>query len=540
MTDDLQRELDGAILQILESASHRKLIVAGPGTGKTTLFRRVLEGGDKRQRLVMTFINNLKDELEAKLGSLAEVFTFHGYCHYLLRRHVALRQGLTDNFHYYPDVASLIKSDWEIFHRQKPAPQFIGAIRELQDNESTTFYLDRANYYDAVQYDDSIYRVHRVLIVDQSHVSAYELVLVDEFQDFNRLEASFIDLLALKSPVLIVGDDDQALYSQLRGASYDCIRGLHNGGEYACFTLPFCMRCPKAIVDNINTIVTRARQRGHLIGRIDKPFRYFPAKKGDDSERYPKVTVVKVSAQSLQVNYCGRYIAEAVDHIPAEEIAESWADDFPTALVIGSVQYLRQIGAYLKENGYQVDEKEPEPPRDQRSDGLRMLRADPYSNLGWRLMLKADRPTGTLATIRRSVEDRTPFVDLLPEEYRKQVLAEAERFVEPEAVESQRPELDRSRPRIKLTSFEGSKGLSAQHVFIVGLHDGELPRNPAATEDLEICKFIVALTRTRKECHVMWMTRFSGQPKRPSLFLNWMDTASCNEVLVDKGYWQAT
>jgi superfamily I DNA/RNA helicase len=70
---------------------------------------------------------------------------------------------------------------------------------------------------------------------------------------------------------------------------------------------------------------------------------------------------------------------------------------------------------------------------------------------------------------------------------------------------------DHYRPRIKLTSFEGSKGLSAQHVFVVGMHDGELPRNPASVQDLEICKFIVALTRTRKQCHVLWMTRFSGQ-----------------------------
>src|SRR5947208_3270087 len=32
---------------------------------------------------------------------------------------------------------------------------------------------------------------------------------------------------------------------------------------------------------------------------------------------------------------------------------------------------------------------------------------------------------------------------------------------------------------LKLTSYEGSNGLSAQHVFIVGVHDGELPRNGA-------------------------------------------------------------
>jgi superfamily I DNA/RNA helicase len=99
----------------------------------------------------------------------------------------------------------------------------------------------------------------------------YDLVLVDEFQDFNKLESDFIGLLGNASPVLIVGDDDQALYSQLKGASYDFIRTLHQSGDYECFALPFCMHCPKAVVDAINAIVERAQQLHLLQGRIAKP-----------------------------------------------------------------------------------------------------------------------------------------------------------------------------------------------------------------------------------------------------------------------------
>jgi hypothetical protein len=70
---DLQQGLNAAINRILDSTSHRKLIVAGPGTGKTLLFRRVLDGGP--QPLVLTFINNLKAELDAKLGPKTVVKT---------------------------------------------------------------------------------------------------------------------------------------------------------------------------------------------------------------------------------------------------------------------------------------------------------------------------------------------------------------------------------------------------------------------------------------------------------------------------------
>ncbi len=47
-------------------------------------------------------------------------------------------------------------------------------------------------------------------------------------------------------------------------------------------------------------------------------------------------------------------------------------------------------------------------------------------------------------------------------------------------------------------------------MYIAGLHNGELPHDPASIKDLEICKFVVAFTRTRKKCTLI-RTRKSGQ-----------------------------
>jgi len=63
--------------------------------------------------------------------------------------------------------------------------------------------------------------------------------------------------------------------------------------------------------------------------------------------------------------------------------------------------------------------------------------------------------------------------------------------------------LEQDKPRILLTTYKGCKGLSAGHVFIVGVHDGSLPKNRNAIEDREVSQFVVALTRTRKQCHVL-------------------------------------
>ena len=145
--------------------SPKKLVVAGPGAGKTTLFRKLLDGsaGSADGRLVLTFINNLKADLEGSLGDAAGVFTLHGYCQQLLHRHEKLRRGLSADFRCYPGLASLIKQDWEYLRGSK-APLLVDLMRHLDCSaEQENFYLERANYYDAVDFDDSVYRVQNRL-----------------------------------------------------------------------------------------------------------------------------------------------------------------------------------------------------------------------------------------------------------------------------------------------------------------------------------------------------------------------------------------
>ena len=262
-----EAELKAAIERVLGSPSRKKLVVAGPGTGKTTLFRHMLEsaGGDARRRIVLTFINNLKDDLQEELSGLATVATLHSYCLGLLYRNAALRAGLSSDFQCCPGLRSLIGADWQHIEKCK-APRFVREMRNLDEENHVPFYVARGDYYDAVDFDDTVYRVYERLASGTTALKVYDLVLIDEYQDFNRLEAAFIDLLAETSPIMIVGDDDQALYSQLRDSSWDYIRSLHRGGEYEKFELPYCMRCPKVVVDAVRDVITRAHRLKMLTG----------------------------------------------------------------------------------------------------------------------------------------------------------------------------------------------------------------------------------------------------------------------------------
>lgn len=537
MDSDVTTELKEAVDRILASNSRKKLVVAGPGTGKTTLFRALLESGsgNSKTRLVLTFINNLKNDLEKNLSDLARINTLHGYCQGLLKRREDLRSGLSSEFICFPGLASLIKSDWE-YLKAETAPQFVALMRSLVAGEEVGFYLQRGNFYDAVDFDDSIYRTYIELRKNPSAVELYDLVLIDEYQDFNRMEAAFIDLLAEQSPIVVAGDDDQALYSQLRGASWDHIRRLYSRGDYEVFPLPFCMRCPEVIVGAVNDLILRARQAKKLNGRINKPYRHYEPVKGADSRLYPKIALVTCSVQRLKANYFGRYIAKAIKEIPNTEIEEAKKNGEPAALIIGSKQYRAQIEAYLVEEGHTVDSGSDRDSGLEKGDGLALLKKNPDSNLGWRIALEFEKGSVASDCVRASAAKTRSLEEVVPEDLKQKVLKEAKNYEMTKKDEKEK-EQDTKIP-IKITSFEGAKGLSAQHVFLAGLHDGDLPRDRDNIQDLEVCRFVVGLTRTKKKCAILISKRFANEWKKPSPFIFWIKRERYEEILVDAEYWK--
>jgi superfamily I DNA/RNA helicase len=138
---------------LVNSDAHKKLVVAGPGTGKTHNFKRVLDksGGG----LAITFIRALAEDLERDLGDLAQVNTFHGYCKHLAHNFGGVG-GLTAKFDYFPRLPELVAEDLEILGYD-PVGQD-GLDRRIQEMEEGDGILPAAleigNYYDAVGHND--------------------------------------------------------------------------------------------------------------------------------------------------------------------------------------------------------------------------------------------------------------------------------------------------------------------------------------------------------------------------------------------------
>lgn len=287
-----KNEMEKHVDAILHSQSIKKVVVAGPGTGKTYLFKKMLEG--KGKTLTLTFVNSLVEDLSLELCGISEVKTLHGFARSILKQ--IIRKDIKVS----PKLSKIIKDDAKILIEQEI--DFDKIFHDRDDtNEHLKFHDKRRQYYDYYGYSDIIFATVKYFEKDKDTIPTYEQVVVDEFQDFNQLEVSLIDLLSEKSPVLLAGDDDQALY-EFKSASTRHIRERHSGGicGYEPFNLPYCQRSTRLVVDATNDIIDAAKKSGFLNGRINKPYTYFDHEEKDmESVRYSKIGYAQIFANKI-------------------------------------------------------------------------------------------------------------------------------------------------------------------------------------------------------------------------------------------------
>lgn len=576
--DPIVAAREAATDAVVNSAHHRRVIVAGPGTGKSTTFRKALvqRGG---RGLALTFLRLLADDLRKSLADCADGYTFHGFAKRQMKVHTPA--GLSPRFEIYPPLVTIEMWDFHVLGIQKIAKTagaltlskrkawIEGKVQTLDFASGIpTQVLDLGTYYDAAGFPDLTLRMYLDQRDHPEHIPSYPLVVVDEFQDFSPLEVAIIDQLGTESDLLIAGDDDQSLYA-FREATPEAIRLLAADPGSERHPLPYCSRCTTVIVDAVMATIREATAIGKLAGRLDKPFACYTPSKSSDSEAHPKIFDVRCTHQT----YIKRYVAARIAEIPQEDIKEAAREGYPTVLVIGPRPFLPEVADHLRDIYPDAHHKPSDALPVLPVHGYRYLARDAASNLGWRIVVDVERPTGWEASVRGAIETGEPLVDHLTEAFREEHLAVAAQLahglkgdldddersalavrlrvavedldktlglaeetepteeeegvqeevatlgveVEPEEVADDAP----LSPTITFTSLVGAKGLSAAHVFVVGCSNGHFPRY-SPPSDVEICEFIVALSRTRKACHLVSSTHYGQERLAPSDFLGWV------------------
>jgi DNA helicase-2/ATP-dependent DNA helicase PcrA len=259
-------ELNPQQLAAVEAIDGPALVIAGAGSGKTrTLVYRVARlidlGIPPSSILLLTFTRKAAQEMLERVGVLIGLRsqqvsggTFHSTANLLLRRYgqpVGLESGFTildrgDS----EDLLNLLRGQLGLSDIGKRFPRkhtiaemfskTANTLESLEDivlNEYSHFgnflteltklqtaYELAKRQRQLVDYDDLLVKLLELLVVDEyareTISQSFKYILVDEYQDTNRLQASLVrNLAATHSNVMVVGDDSQSIYA-FRGATF--------------------------------------------------------------------------------------------------------------------------------------------------------------------------------------------------------------------------------------------------------------------------------------------------------------------------------
>lgn len=263
-------QLNQEQLEVVVAGEGPMLVIAGAGSGKTRALtyrvsRLIEDGVDPNDLLLVTFTNKSSREMLSRVEELVTTDTrriwggtFHSIGNRLLRRY-ADAIGYRSNFSILDSedakemmeaaVSSLgIKTLEKRFpkgdilldiysflintrtplelHLEQNYPHFAGYAAEIV--QVFRRYKDRKRDSNVMDFDDLLV-FWKVLLDEHEDISAalkrrFRHILVDEYQDTNKLQADIIDAMASeRRNLMVVGDDAQSIYS-FRGASFENIR----------------------------------------------------------------------------------------------------------------------------------------------------------------------------------------------------------------------------------------------------------------------------------------------------------------------------
>ncbi|MEK6371824.1 MAG: ATP-dependent helicase [Acidobacteriota bacterium] len=279
-------ELNAEQLEVVMAGDGPLLVIAGAGSGKTRALtyrvsRLIEDGVDPNDILLVTFTNKASREMLSRVEQLVTVDTrriwggtFHSIGNRLLRRHaeaIGYRSSFTilDSEDAKEMMESAISSlGIKTLEKRFPKGDVLLDIYSFLINTRTPLelhleqnyphfalyrdemvnvfrrYKERKREANAMDFDDLLVN-WKLLLDDHPEVSEalkrrFRSILVDEYQDTNKLQADIVDAMASeKHNVMVVGDDAQSIYS-FRGASFENI-------------LTFPLRFPEAKIYKLET-----------------------------------------------------------------------------------------------------------------------------------------------------------------------------------------------------------------------------------------------------------------------------------------------
>jgi len=305
---DYKNELNPAQLKAVESINGAYLVIAGAGSGKTrVLVHRVAylveQGIHPDAILLLTFTRRAAEEMLKRAALLLDERcshvsggTFHSFANGILRRYAKLL-GLSSNFTILDqsdaeDTINLIRTRLGFNKLEKRFPRKHAILEVISKSVNKSEKLEdvlydeypqfiefsseikqiQTEYYkykfekSLLDYDDLLVYLKNLLVnhenVRLTLARKYKYIMVDEYQDTNKLQAYITCLLASEHKnIMVVGDDAQSIYS-FRGANFRNIMDFPNIFKGAkIITLEENYRSTQPILNLTNEVIKRAKDK---------------------------------------------------------------------------------------------------------------------------------------------------------------------------------------------------------------------------------------------------------------------------------------
>ncbi|MCX5701319.1 MAG: ATP-dependent helicase [Candidatus Omnitrophica bacterium] len=305
---DYKNELNPAQLKAVESTKGAYLVIAGAGSGKTrVLVHRVAylveQGVSPDEILLLTFTRRASEEMLKRASLLLDERcsrvsggTFHSFANATLRKYAKVL-GLANKFSILDqsdaeDTINLIRTQLGLNKSEKRFPRKRAILEVISKSINKSESLEDVlydEYPQFMEFSDEIKKIRddyhkykrlkslldyddllvylKELLVNHEEVrlvlsKKYKYIMVDEYQDTNKLQAYITCLLASEHKnIMVVGDDAQSIYS-FRGANFRNIMDfprLFKGAEI--ITLEENYRSTQPILNLTNEVIAQAKEK---------------------------------------------------------------------------------------------------------------------------------------------------------------------------------------------------------------------------------------------------------------------------------------
>ena len=601
------------------------LVLAGPGSGKTTVVTKRVQylvqdcSISPSSILVITFTKAAATEMKERFTRLMEqqaqppggygnvsFGTFHAVFFNILKlsygftvaniiteetRRQYLKESvdrmkleIDDENEFLTGIAgeiSLIKNE-----RVELEHYFSKNCSEEMFRKIYEGYEERKKRARLIDFDDMLVYTWELLSQRKDILSAwqkkYQYILVDEFQDINRLQYDILRLLAEpENNLFIVGDDDQSIY-RFRGARPEIMLNFRKDyPQSGQVLLNDNFRSTTQIVEAAGRVIARNKTRfpkkiiarggdGALVRSLEFPdqqqecayilreIQNWQARGGSlrqvaviyRTNTQPRVVIQKLMEYNLPFRVRDQ-VPNLFQHWIARDLFCYMRLAMGSGLRKDLLPVLNRPKRYLsreclnderisweymlnfyKDKRYVCDRIER-----LQYDLKMMSRMGPFAAINYiRHVIGYEEYLKEYAGFRRmNVEDLLEVLSDLQESAREYHTYE-EWFIYIEKYTEEMEQLKKRQQEVKdgvhLTTMHSSKGLEYEKVFILDAAEGITPYKKAVLEaDLEEERrmFYVAMTRAKKELTICWTKKVGSHEKKPSRFLEEMQEEVRND-----------